>query len=100
VAVRRPPPWATVTVRLPTTVPAKVTIPAPAARTGVPGGAAMSIPQCPAYRPTGANPRTTGPDTGGKRPTQDGDRVSAAATRSSAIVIWGAPPCASPSRVA
>ncbi len=42
------PPWSIVTVRFPTTTPEKLTVPASAAPTAVPTGAAKSMPQCPA----------------------------------------------------
>lgn len=43
--VRKPPPWEMVTDDMPATRPAKVTVPAPAARTTDPGRAAKSTPQ-------------------------------------------------------
>jgi len=63
--VRTPPPWCTVIVWLPATVPEKVTTPLAAARTGVPSATPTSIPQWPPNRPSGANRRTTGPSAGG-----------------------------------
>ncbi len=58
-----------VTVLIPATDPAKVTLPDTGAVTGSPTSAAKSMPQCPLYRPVGANPAVTGPSTGALRQT-------------------------------
>ena len=45
--MRSPPAWATVTCNVPATLPAKLTTPSLAARTGVPAAAARSAPRWP-----------------------------------------------------
>ena len=59
--------WRTVTNRDPATGPAKVTTPAPAARTGLPGSVRYSMPRLPAaYGPAGRrNGSITGASVGG-----------------------------------
>lgn len=81
--VRMPPPWSIVTDSRPATDPANDTRPAAAARTGTPGSASRSTPQCPANRPSGANPATIGPGTGRTRTLQPegGTRSAARTTR-------------------
>lgn len=92
--MRTPPPWAMVTVLLPTTTPVKVTVPAAAGRTAVPSGTPMSIPQCPAYGPTGANSLITGPATGRFNPPHPGAASNPAIIGTTSERMH--PPCASP----
>src|SRR5215213_2222381 len=46
--VRRPSAWSMLTTGRPATIPAKATVPSPAASTGAPTDAARSTPRCPA----------------------------------------------------
>lgn len=78
----RRPPWSTVTVRLPTTIPLKDTTPPAAACTGDPAAAAISMPQCPLKRPVGVKPRTMSPARGDESPTHDvGANTAAPSTK-------------------
>lgn len=63
-------PLSMVTVSIPATDPANDTRPSRGATTVVPGSAARSMPQWPAYAPSGANSATTGPGTGATRQTR------------------------------
>lgn len=58
------------TVRIPATEPANVTVPDIGARTSDPTAAAKSTPQCPAYAPTGAKEAVWDPGTGAIRQTK------------------------------
>jgi hypothetical protein len=87
--VRTTPPWFTVTLLIPATTPAKVTVPDAADRTAVPTGVAKSTPQWPPYAPTGAKPATTGPATGGVS-RQVGPRMSVMRSAHMAMCRGGA----------
>lgn len=65
--VRTPSGWATVTWRAPATGPAKLTRPRPAARTGVSGAVAYSMPRLPGSHGCGGGRKgsVTGATTGG-----------------------------------
>lgn len=65
-----------VTVRIPATDPAKVTLPEAGAATASPYPASKSTPQWPPYWPTGAYSATTGPETGGLMQTATAKKSS------------------------
>lgn len=86
--VRTVPPWRSVTEIRPATLPTKVTVPLPMARTGEPWAVATSAPQWPDHTPVGPNGRTMAEPGPSPSPKQAGTMAMTSDELMMEAIIW------------